>query len=600
MENRPPAVRAGRLRSVIFTVAAFSLPLLVLLGVEGAVRLAGVGSTDQNVFAAIPGHPEYLGTNPAYPRRYFNGFTPSVAPDVFLKQKEAGSLRIFVLGGSSTAGYPYMSTSAFPAQLQRKLDRHFHDRRVEVVNLGMTAVNSFTLWDLKNALLDQSPDAVLVYAGHNEYYGAFGAGGTVNRLGNQVWLKRLVLTLKDFVLYRLLEGALWSVRVEAGETASLTMMAQLAGEQEIDLGGAVYRAGLAQFEANLGDVVASITASGVPVFLSTVASNLRDQPPLGRDSTARAHFSQAGELLASGQVDDARSMYEKARDHDPIRFRAPSEINRLIAETAQRHNARLVDTRTRVQELSRHRIEGRDLFMDHLHPSSRGYAILAEAFFDALVEHFETESRPLAQLDDQDLRLDAIDSISADINIERLFGGFPFTASQTPAQASEVLRTLVDSRLNRSSVADSLAMLMLLSRLAPPEALRRQLEYTLAAADTAGSLLLYRSLLALQPFDPAILEAAARLGAESVRHDGVLSEIAITGLKRTGDLRYQNLLAAIAIRRQDFEEARYLLVRLEERVPSDATMLYNQARLHILTGDTARAQEYFRRFQASR
>src|SRR5207248_4270240 len=63
---------------------------------------------------------------------------------------------------------------------------------VEVVNLGLAATNSFTLVDLADDVVAQHPDAVLVYAGHNEYYGALGIGSTVG-VGSSPTFTRLYL-----------------------------------------------------------------------------------------------------------------------------------------------------------------------------------------------------------------------------------------------------------------------------------------------------------------------------------------------------------------------------------------------------------------------
>jgi len=36
----------------------------------------------------------------------------------------------------------------------------------------MAAINSYALLDMVDEVIQQSPDAVLIYTGHNEYYGA--------------------------------------------------------------------------------------------------------------------------------------------------------------------------------------------------------------------------------------------------------------------------------------------------------------------------------------------------------------------------------------------------------------------------------------------
>jgi len=141
---------------------------------------------------------------------------------------------------------------------------------------------------------------------------------------------------------------------------------------------------------------------------------------------------------------------------------------------------------------------------------------------------------------------------------------------------------------------------MLMGRLSPPVALRLALQGARATADTTSALLLYRSLIDLQPFDERLPEEAARMASTSGQEDDASADIALIAFKRTGDGRFQGLLAAIALRRGALGDAALLLDRLERANPQDPTTLYNQARLHVLLGDTARAGEYFRRYTSGR
>src|SRR5258705_11816531 len=74
---------------------------------------------------------------------------------------------------------------------------------VEVVNLGIAATNSYAIADLAHDVIAQRPDAILIYAGHNEYYGALGAGST-ETLGAVPAFVRLYLRLQRFKTFLLL------------------------------------------------------------------------------------------------------------------------------------------------------------------------------------------------------------------------------------------------------------------------------------------------------------------------------------------------------------------------------------------------------------
>ena len=53
----------------------------------------------------------------------------------------------------------------------------------------MTAVNSYVIRDLAKRVLDYEPDAAIIYAGHNEYYGSFETATTQFGFTNSIGLK---------------------------------------------------------------------------------------------------------------------------------------------------------------------------------------------------------------------------------------------------------------------------------------------------------------------------------------------------------------------------------------------------------------------------
>ena len=60
------------------------------------------------------------------------------------------------------------------AFLQLMLQDAWPDRRVEVINLGTTAIASFPVLGITTEALDYEPDLVVVYTGHNEFFGTYG------------------------------------------------------------------------------------------------------------------------------------------------------------------------------------------------------------------------------------------------------------------------------------------------------------------------------------------------------------------------------------------------------------------------------------------
>ena len=156
-------------------------------------------------------------------------------------------------------------------------------------------------------------------------------------------------------------------------------MSKVARERSIPFGSELYQLGAEQFRGNLERLLRKYRAAGVPVFIGTLASNERDQPPFVSGpagepgGSAAEHFARARELEANGQAEAARVEYLAAKDRDQLRFRAPEQFNDLVREVATANGATLVDTQSALVAAARGRIIGNELMLEHVHPNVTGY-----------------------------------------------------------------------------------------------------------------------------------------------------------------------------------------------------------------------------------
>ncbi len=162
-----------------FWLIAIALPFLFFVGLEWALRVAGFGKS-MPLFMENPNAPDYMLPTPDVVKRYFHDddHAPHVTIETnfFKKQKSERGLRLFVQGGSTAAGFPYGYSTSIAGMLDYRLKQSFPDREIEVVNTALSAVNSYTILDFVDEIIEQQPDAVLIYAGHNEYLGILGVG----------------------------------------------------------------------------------------------------------------------------------------------------------------------------------------------------------------------------------------------------------------------------------------------------------------------------------------------------------------------------------------------------------------------------------------
>ena len=420
-------------RRKLFLAIALLLPLLTLLLLEGLLRIAGFAPPEP-LFVPVENAPEqYIQPNEKVIQRYFADprLAPRTAIDTtfFPAQKSDDSFRIVLQGGSTAAGFPYGKWASPAGLLKQRLIRSFPDRDIELVSTAMSAVNSYTLADFAEEIVAIEPDAVLIYAGHNEYLGVLGVGSAFSSARSPS-LTRLILWLQQWRLFRLIQKSFLSLSgalPDEGEEPPGTLMARIAAERAIAYGSREFEAGVAQFRHNMSGLLDTYRAAGIPVMIATIASNLRDQPPFssgleestdpqrwqellelasdqfeqGRldeatatanalveldDGSAEAHFLLARILESSGDTGAAGRHYAAAKDRDRLRFRAPEAINTVIRELASEYGAQLIDVEARLQAESPNGIVGSELMVEHLHPNVRGYFFLADAFYDAMHE----------------------------------------------------------------------------------------------------------------------------------------------------------------------------------------------------------------------
>ena len=458
-------------KKLLFTVIALLLPFIILFIIEATLVASNFGHTYPLFIDKVGnGQPaKYLQPNPDVIQRYFSEprFAPNVSPDTvyFSKQKPKQSFRIVIQGGSTAAGFPYGRWASLQGMLEQRFKRLYPDKNIEIINTAMAAVNSYTLLDFVDEIIAQQPDLVLIYAGHNEYLGIMGVGSAIGGKGGRL-ATMLHLAVKDWRLYQLMQRA-YSKIVVADTQAQRTdksLMSQVAKEKDIALDSELFNLGLAQFSENMSLLLAKYQAAGVPVVLGNLVSNESGQVPfssvgqvdwqakrsaaaaakvsptplsLSSELTTReiaAHYFEYGLYMqAQGRYSEAKLAFVLAKDHDLLRFRAPSQFNEIIANLAQQFSTGLVDVHALFAEHSKNGIIGNNLMLEHLHPTIEGYFLLAEAYSDYIVEQqflgkAADYSRTQAR---KDIPITRLDVLYGEFSVKKLMNDYPFTSPNT-------------------------------------------------------------------------------------------------------------------------------------------------------------------------
>lgn len=465
------------------------LPFLLLFISELLLRWFNYGGNLDLVVKTTVQGKEYYTLNREVARRYFTqkGIgIPEAYDDIFEIKKQPNTKRIFMLGESTMAGYPFDYNATAPRLLIDRLTQLLPQYNIEVINVGLAAVNSYTVLDFVKELVNYQPDAFIVYLGHNEFYGAMGIGST-EYLGQWRSLVNLYIQLRNLKLFLLVRDGIVSLRnlFHSDVTPQqATLMEVMVREKVILHNSKEYLIARENFEANLRDIISISKEHNVPIVFSTLASNIRDQKPLlasfsqttneqtkqewqsrfekGMQFFNAGNFSQAMSEFASaiqtdtmnadahfylakcldtlGRYDEAKIEYQKARDYDGLRFRASTDFNLLIKSLCQNENVPLADAEKAFEEQSPYGLIGNNLMLEHLHPNFDGYFLLAKTFYQAISDNQllapKSEWQTQQNLSDEEFKklsgVTEFDFECAKFRIFQLTNGWPFTSASEP------------------------------------------------------------------------------------------------------------------------------------------------------------------------
>jgi tetratricopeptide (TPR) repeat protein len=416
-KQRPADAPTPATRKRWFRLAALAAPPLGLLLLELLLRLIGYGHpTGFFLKTAVNGQSMFI-ENQRFSRRYFPpGLERTPQPVMFPAVKPANTIRVFTFGESAAMGDPEPAYG-FPRILEVLLREAMSGKRIEIINVAVTAINSHVIREIAKDCADKQGDYWIVYMGNNEVVGPFGAGTVFGQQAPGLPFIRANLAFKSTRLGQLFDALRLKLARNTGAPSTwegMEMFLKQRVAQDDPRMARVYE----HFEANLRDIIRFGDGSGAKVIVSTVVSNLRDCAPFAslhrpgladaqkaeweklyqsgiaheratNPAAALAAYQSAAKLddryaelsfrlgrcqLALGDSAEARKSFERARDLDALRFRADTKINQSLLTSA----ATIIDTRPQG-------IPGEEFFYEHVHFNLAGNYVVARAFAEQIL-----------------------------------------------------------------------------------------------------------------------------------------------------------------------------------------------------------------------
>lgn len=568
-------------KKVLFYTITFSIPVLFFLIIELILRSVNyLGNTDLFIDPNIPSA-EYLMPNPNFAARYFfyTNTIPNPSIDTFLKEKPENGYRVFAMGGSSAAGYPYGFNGTYSRIVQDVLQDAMPDKKVEVVNVGISAISSYTLYDQVTEIINQQPDAVLIYAGHNEFYGALGVGSNEN-LGAFPGFVRFYLKLQNFKTFMLLrtmivDAGKWFAESFSGEMVdqTATLMERIVNSRSIELGSPQYELAMTQFESNLAAIIEKFGSKKIPVFIGSVASNLKDHSPFvtitdGNQPPAQQVFDEGRQAYENEDFQNALEKFTLAKDLDGLKFRAPSRINEIIEVRAdENQHVTYVPSHEELISYTANGIIGFDLMLEHLHPNQHGYFLIGKAFSRSLLDYNGIKSaQDLDNFKDR-MYFSELDLRVGWHRVATLKQSFPFVLGEKPQPYYETYRPI--------SEADSLAFRTVHSSKSWDEAKVELAQSYQQQQRFEDAILEYKGLIRNQPWNDSPYVFAARIYLDSNDFRNAEPLLSKAYEINPDDPFTTKMLGAIEVQKGNPKKGIQYLEESRAINPNDPQMLYN-------------------------
>jgi lysophospholipase L1-like esterase len=362
-------------------------------------------------------------------QEYFNDFflyelpvfnTTSASNRAIHMQKE-NRFRILCLGESTTAGYPYNTfphyncPSSFANYLRAILQYNREVPELEILNAGCNALNSQNVCQIFKDLIPYHPDLVIVYTGHNEFFGAnefvvpkeklwlyenplmYNAYMALRRTYLYIGLRRLLHFLPKSLSGQHQDYLEWSKKNSIPPSDPLNEIVRK------------------NYRRNLTEIMHLAKDAGIKVVLCTPVSNWIFPPFISKhdhgltqteqvqwdslsaqatsclnkndydaalqkwnalkkiDSTYAELYFQCGKAYAKlNQYQYAGYELWRAKDYDALPFRARSFVSVICRDVAQQQGAALADLEQFFIRLSDRSYPDPNLLVDHLHPNDPG------------------------------------------------------------------------------------------------------------------------------------------------------------------------------------------------------------------------------------
>ncbi|MBU1853270.1 MAG: hypothetical protein KJ957_04435 [Candidatus Omnitrophica bacterium] len=307
---------------------------------------------------------------------------------------------VYVIGGSTSYGFPYGEKISFPKIISYMFDGKINKKNVKVINLAIPGHDLETqYWKFYQELFKRprKEGILLIYSGINEHI-----TDTYYDHSFKYWqfMQRSILLSKSLLLLKNISRPKFIVN----------RMEHL-----------LYDNSLSRYEYRVEKTIKLARKYGLRIILSTLVGNISEIHPCGTDPRRQEfmelfefgrEFERKGPFVKAiciykkiskkynigscnlyyhlakcyqdlGQYESAREYYHMAIDNGAGN-RPTRGQNRVIRKIAKKYNTGLADVAEYFKEASPNGLMGYNLFSDGHHPNIEGYLLMSRCIADEM------------------------------------------------------------------------------------------------------------------------------------------------------------------------------------------------------------------------
>lgn len=416
-----PAIQSRSLvlRSFAFRILAICLGLLPFVLLELALTLLAWQP------AALT-HDPYVGFN--NPRPLFvsdgehfktaNDRQPLFRPEQFLAEKPENEFRIFCVGGSTVQGRPFAIETAFSTWLEIQLNHLAPQKNWNAINCGGVSYASYRLVPIIEEISNYEPDLIVLYTGHNEFL----EDRTYDAIkSTSPWVSKAHAKLSNLKTYTLMRQLFIESPTPQPEILPDEVEARLDYKNGLDkyTYSPDWKTKVTNhFGLNFERMIQFIQKENIPLIVINPVSNLKDCSPFKSyessdesiekllesiakkpldlqiselknlearyPESAQVMFERGMALLEFGNMASAKDCLIRAKDLDICPLRMLEPMHEIVLRVSEHYQVELIDARKTFAEESPNQIIGKELLVDHVHPSIYGHQQIANLIVDKM------------------------------------------------------------------------------------------------------------------------------------------------------------------------------------------------------------------------